>query len=94
MNIFKRAAGLSWPRLGKQMLVSLLSLGLLFAAVPPSLLANQDAPAPPPAAAAPPYTQQGPEELQRSGSADCAVSGFAGGADPGRVHLSRASGGG
>jgi hypothetical protein len=64
MNTFERAAGPSWPRLGKQVLVSLLSLGLLFGTLPPSVMANQDAPAPP-NPATPPYLQQTPEELQR-----------------------------
>ena len=47
MNIFGRAAGFSRPRLGKQILVSLLSLALLFATWPQSLSAHQDAQAPP-----------------------------------------------
>jgi len=34
MNIFARAAGFSRPRLGKQTLVSLLSLALFFAPFP------------------------------------------------------------
>jgi hypothetical protein len=46
MNIFGRAAGFSRPRLGKQILVSLLSLALLFATWPQNLSAYQDAPAP------------------------------------------------
>ena len=68
MNIFERAARFSWPRLGKQILGSALSLGLLFATLPPNLMANQDAQdvqAAPPNPAAPPYLQQTPEELQR-----------------------------
>ncbi len=68
MNIFERAAGFSWPRFGKQILVSLLSLGLLFATLPPNLMASQDAQdvqAAPPNPATPPYLQQTPEELQR-----------------------------
>jgi hypothetical protein len=68
MNIFERPSGFSSARLGKQILVSLLSLGLLFVTLPQNLAANQDAPAPaaaPGQAPAPPYTQQGPEELQR-----------------------------
>ena len=47
MNIFGRAAGFSRPRLGKQILVSLLSVALLFATWPQSLSAHQDAQAPP-----------------------------------------------
>ena len=46
MNIFGRAAGFSRPRLGKQILVSLLSLALLFATWPQNLSAYQDAQAP------------------------------------------------
>ena len=67
MNIFGRAAGFSRPRLGKQILVSLLSLALLFATWPQNLSAYQDAQAPAQAAAAgaPPYTQQTPEQLQQ-----------------------------
>jgi uncharacterized membrane protein YgcG len=60
MNIFGFAAGFSRPRLGRPILVSLLSLGLLFATWPQDLLAYQDAQAP-----AKPYTQQTPEQLQR-----------------------------
>jgi len=74
MNIFRRVAGSSRPRLGKKSLVSLLSLALLFATWPQNLLAYQDAqsPAPPQdsqapaqAAQAPPYKQQTPEQLQQ-----------------------------
>ena len=73
MNIFGRAPGLSMPRLGKQILVSLLSLAFLFATWPQKLAAYQDAQTraqsaqtPPPATApAPPYTQQTPERLQQ-----------------------------
>jgi len=68
MNIFGRAAGFSRPRWGKQILISLLSLALLFATWPQSLSAYQDtqAPqAPAQAAPAPPYTQQTPEQLQQ-----------------------------
>jgi hypothetical protein len=75
MNIFGRVAGFARPRWGKQHLVSLLSLILLFAAWPQKLLAYQDAQAPdaqaPDAQAPaqdaqdPPYTQQTPEQLQQ-----------------------------
>jgi len=72
MNIFGHAAGFSRPRLGQQILVSLLSLALLFATWPQNLSAHQDAQAPAPAAQAPaqtsqgqPYTQQTPEALQQ-----------------------------
>jgi hypothetical protein len=65
MNIFGRAAGFSRPRLGKQVLVSLLSLGLVLATSPGSLAAYQDAQASAQGTQAAPYTQQTPEELQR-----------------------------
>jgi uncharacterized membrane protein YgcG len=74
MNIFRHDKGFSRPRLGKQILVSLLSLGLLFATWPQNLSANQDTQAPaqatqqaPPeaGAAAPPYAQQTPQQLQQ-----------------------------
>jgi len=69
MNIFRRATGFSTPRLGKQIVISLLSLVLLFATRPQNVLAQQDAQAPPqaaaPAAQAPPYTQGTPEQLQQ-----------------------------
>jgi hypothetical protein len=74
MNIFRHDKGFSWPQLGRQILVSLLSLALLFATWPQNLRANQNeqAPAqanqaPPPQAgqAAPPYAQQTPEQLQQ-----------------------------
>ena len=75
MNIFERA-GFSWPGLGKQSLVTLLSLALLFATWPQEALAYQDAQdqataqatqqAPPGSSAqAPPYTQQTPAQLQQ-----------------------------
>jgi uncharacterized membrane protein YgcG len=65
MSIFGLAAGFSRPRLGKQVLVFLLSLGLVLATSPGSLAAYQDAQAQPQGAQAAPYTQQTPEELQR-----------------------------
>jgi uncharacterized membrane protein YgcG len=74
MNIFGDGRGLSWPQLGRQILVSLLSLALLLATWPQNLQAYQDAQAPaqaneaaPPQAgqAAPPYAQQTPEQLQQ-----------------------------
>jgi len=71
MNIFERA-GLSTSGLGKQSLVSLLSLALLFATWPQNLLAYQapQATAPPAQAStqappAPPYTQQTAAQLQQ-----------------------------
>ncbi|HYW40658.1 MAG TPA: DUF3300 domain-containing protein [Terriglobales bacterium] len=71
MNIFGRAAGFAGPRWGKQSLVSLLSLALLFATGPQSLSAQdaqapaQDAQGPAEGGQAPPYAQQTPEQLQR-----------------------------
>jgi len=65
MNIFGYGTGFSRPRLGKQVLVPLLSLALLFATWPQQLLAYQDAQAPEQAAPAPPYAQQTPEQLQQ-----------------------------
>ncbi|HMD99152.1 MAG TPA: DUF3300 domain-containing protein [Terriglobia bacterium] len=73
MNTFGGAAGFPRPRLGKQILVSLLSLGLLFATWPQGLAAYQDeqspTQAPPQAPAqtapAPPYMLETPEQLQQ-----------------------------
>ena len=72
MNTLGHTAEFSRPRLGKQILVSLLSLVLLFATLPQNLpayqdaqAAAQDAQAPAQDAQAPPYTQQTPEQLQQ-----------------------------
>jgi hypothetical protein len=76
MKVFERAAGLLRPRLGEQILVSVMSLALLFATWPQSLSAYQDAQAPPPPeqateqappanGQAPTYAQQTPEQLQQ-----------------------------
>jgi uncharacterized membrane protein YgcG len=65
MNNFERSARPSWIRLGDQILVSALSLVLLFATWPQPLPADQDAQAPEQTAQAPPYTQQTPEQLQQ-----------------------------
>jgi hypothetical protein len=73
MNTFGQGEWSSRPRLAKEVLASLLSLGLLFATWPQNLLAYQDAQAPPQsqdqvppqAGEAPPYAQQTPEQLQR-----------------------------
>jgi hypothetical protein len=69
INILEYSVGLSILDVGKQILVFLLSLTLLFATWPQSLSASQDtqAPgqAPAQAAQAPPYTQQTPEQLQQ-----------------------------
>jgi uncharacterized membrane protein YgcG len=65
MNIFQYSARFSWPRLGKQILVSLMSFALLFATLPLGVSANQDSQAPAQPAQAPPYAQQTPEQLQQ-----------------------------
>jgi hypothetical protein len=71
MKIFERAIGFPRAGWGKQSLVSLLLLVLLFAICPQNLLAYQDQDAQAPAAdaggpgQAPPYAQQTPEQLQR-----------------------------
>jgi len=65
MNIFRHAAGCSRSRLGKQILVSLLSLALLFATWHQNLSAQQAAQAPVQGAQAPSYLQQAPEQLQQ-----------------------------
>ncbi len=73
MNI-RRVTQFLTPKLGKQILVSVLSLAFLFAMWPQGLLAGQDQQAPPPAqdapdqsaaTPAPAYTQQTPEQLQQ-----------------------------
>src|SRR5664279_614846 len=65
MNIIGSAVGPCRLRLGKQILVSLVSLVLLLTAWTQSLAALQDAQAPSQPAQAPPYTQQTPEQLQQ-----------------------------
>jgi hypothetical protein len=69
MNNFEGAVGFSRPRLGVQVLISLLWLALLPVIGPQNLSAHQDAPpppqAPPQGAPAPPYTQGTPEQLQQ-----------------------------
>jgi uncharacterized membrane protein YgcG len=67
MNIFGRAAWPARPRLGKQILGSLLSMALLFATLPQNLPAYQDAQAPTQQTqpSQPPYVQQTPEQLQQ-----------------------------
>ncbi|MGC1617740.1 MAG: DUF3300 domain-containing protein [Candidatus Acidiferrum sp.] len=72
MNLFRHSAEVSRPRVGKQIVVSLLPLVLLVAACPQNLSARQDAqdaqgaqaPAQD-AQAQPPYTQQTPEQVQQ-----------------------------
>jgi hypothetical protein len=65
MIFFKRAGGFSRLQLGKQILVSLLSLAMMFATLPQNLSAYQDAQAPAEDAQAPTYAQQTPEQLQQ-----------------------------
>ena len=65
MKTFRGVVASLRPRLGKRILGSLLSLGLLFATWPQNLSAYQDAQAPPQTAAAPPYAQQTPEQWQQ-----------------------------
>jgi uncharacterized membrane protein YgcG len=64
MNIFGRAAR-STPGLGKQILVSLSSLALLFATWPQNVSSYQDAQNPDQAAHEQQYAQQTPEQLQQ-----------------------------
>src|SRR5580692_8649017 len=78
MSIHRGVAGSSWPRLGKQILVTVAQSALVFATWPQCLAAypgaQEQSPALPPAqgapgqapAAQPPYTQQTPEQLQQS----------------------------
>jgi uncharacterized membrane protein YgcG len=74
MSIRERMTRFLTPKLGKQILASVLSLAFLFAMWPQSLSAGQDQQAPPPAqdatdqapaTPAPAYTQQTPEQLQQ-----------------------------
>ena len=65
MNIFERFVEFSKHQSGKQILISLFSLVLLFATWPHSLSAQQDTQAPPQAAPESPYTQQTPDQLQQ-----------------------------
>jgi Protein of unknown function (DUF3300) len=58
MNIFGRTEESSRPRWGRQILVSLLSVTLLFATCPQELFAYQDQPAPPADAQASPQDAQ------------------------------------
>jgi Protein of unknown function (DUF3300) len=73
MSILAGASEISRPRLSKQIFVSLLSVALLFATLPPGLSASQNDQAPPSnqggpppdQGAPPPYAQQTPEQLQQ-----------------------------
>jgi len=61
MNVFARAAESSMARLGKQGLISLLSLTLLLATLPENLFAEQDQTPPQDQQAPPPQDQQAPQ---------------------------------
>src|SRR5580658_6354614 len=76
MDISGSSVSFLWSRFGKGILVSLLSVGLLFATLPENLAAYQappqsqdQVPPPdgqaPPQGQAPPYATQTPEQLQR-----------------------------
>jgi len=70
MKNFARVIRFSSLKLGRQILVSTLSLALIFATAPLDFAAGQDPQAPatgqaPPSDQAPPYAQQTPEQLQR-----------------------------
>lgn len=67
MNTFGRSAPSSRSPAGRQILVPLLSITLLFGAWPQNLQAyqDQDAQAPPQTSQAQPYAQQTPEQLQQ-----------------------------
>jgi uncharacterized membrane protein YgcG len=66
MNMLVRAIRSSWPRLGEQILVPVLSLALLLPAWPQNLAAYQGVQPPPPqpGQAPPPHMQQSPGQLQ------------------------------
>jgi uncharacterized membrane protein YgcG len=65
MNSFEPAGGFSRPRWGRQILLSLLPLGLLFAAWPQNLSAQQDEQDPAQAPQRQQYIEQTPEQLQQ-----------------------------
>ncbi len=83
MGIFERGAASSRPRLGRQILVSLLPLVLLFAAVGPTRRAKPGA-----SPAEPTIHTADFRATAAVGSADCVVPGFACGANPRGVHVS------
>ena len=64
-NIFERTGRFSRPRVREWILVSMMTLALLFATWPQNLAAFQDAQAPAQATQAPPHAQQAPEQLQQ-----------------------------
>lgn len=65
MNIFERTPDLSGPQLARQILISLLSLALLWAVLPQGLSAAQDPQAPTQPAQGAAYAPQTPEQLQQ-----------------------------
>jgi uncharacterized membrane protein YgcG len=65
MNSFEPAGGFSRPRWGRQILLSLLPLGVLFAAWPQNLSAQQDEQDPAQAPQRQQYIEQTPEQLQQ-----------------------------
>ena len=65
MNSFEPAGGFSRPRWGRQILLSLLPLGVLFAAWPQNLSAQQDEQDPAQAPRRQQYIEQTPEQLQQ-----------------------------
>jgi len=66
MNSYGQSARFARPRMDRQILVSLLSLALILATWPQTLLASQDAGAPAQTAQTPtPRVQQTPEQLQQ-----------------------------
>ena len=66
MNSYGQSARFARPRMDRQILVSLLSLALILATWPKTLLASQDAGAPAQTAQSPtPRVQQTPEQLQQ-----------------------------
>jgi len=64
-NIFERTGRFSGPRVREWILVSMVTLALLFATRPQNLAAFQDAQAPVQATQAPPQAHQAPEQLQQ-----------------------------
>ena len=95
MKILGRAAGFSRHGLGKQSLACLLSLALLFAGGPLSLSGSRRTrpghPSPATERSGAALRTADSRAVAAASSTDCAVSRFAGGADPGGVHVPRAS---
>ena len=65
MDIFERAAAYLRPRLGRQLLVFLLPLAVLFVVWPQNLSARQDEQGPAQASRGQQYIQQTPEQLRQ-----------------------------